>query len=164
MVSGYSSWKPARKATRNEQSKTEAMHFPRPGHKSSVADMSCANRFRAADGDWETFIKEERHPSDFTSTVGKLPHSAAHLLNRLRLEGAPVQVKTAPWTRARKRAALRRGPHKLAVEYSAFLREEMAAMIQKGQWIILPTEMVEHLQYLQLSPLGVVPERDRSPW
>ena len=95
--------------------------------------VECANRLQAADGDWENFIRDVQHPSDFASNVGKLPHPAAQLLDRLHRSGAPVPVKTAPWTRARKREALRRGPHKSAVEHSAFLREEMAAMIRKGQ-------------------------------
>ena len=36
-------------------------------------------------------------------------------------------------------------------------------MIRKGQWILLPADMVEHLQHLRLSPLGVIPQRDRRP-
>jgi hypothetical protein len=36
-------------------------------------------------------------------------------------------------------------------------------MINKGQWVILPAKAVLHLRSLQLSPLGVVPQRGRCP-
>ena len=36
-------------------------------------------------------------------------------------------------------------------------------MINKGHWILLPADMVLHLRNLRLSPLGVVPQRDRRP-
>ena len=36
-------------------------------------------------------------------------------------------------------------------------------MIRKGQWILLPADLVEHMQNLRLSPIGVVPQRDRRP-
>jgi hypothetical protein len=44
-----------------------------------------------------------------------------------------------------------------------FLREEFADMIEAGQWIALPYAAVRHLPGLQLSPTGVVPQRDRRP-
>jgi hypothetical protein len=59
--------------------------------------------------------------------------------------------------------ALERGPHKSANEYSAFLREEFASMIQKQHWTILPAEVAELLPGIRLSPVGVVPQRDRRP-
>jgi hypothetical protein len=36
-------------------------------------------------------------------------------------------------------------------------------MMQKGQWILLPYALVKDLPNLRLSPLGVVPQRDRRP-
>jgi hypothetical protein len=36
-------------------------------------------------------------------------------------------------------------------------------MIQEGHWTLLPASQVLHLRNLRLSPLGVVPQRDRRP-
>jgi hypothetical protein len=36
-------------------------------------------------------------------------------------------------------------------------------MIHKGQWTVLPARLVLHEPQLRLSPLGVVPQRDRRP-
>ncbi len=74
-----------------------------------------------------------------------------------------MPVKSGRWTRKQKTRALRRGPHKSAIEFQDFLEEEMVSMILKGQWIILPADLVADLEDLRLSPLGVVPQRDRRP-
>ena len=92
-----------------------------------------------------------------------LPHPASHLLDYLRKVGAPVITGTLPWTQDRKRAALRQGPHKSAKDHTAFLRQEFTDMIHKGHWTVLPAAQVLHLRDLRLSPLGVVPQRDRRP-
>jgi hypothetical protein len=39
----------------------------------------------------------------------------------------------------------------------------MADMIDKNQWIVLPYEQVQDLPNLRVSPIGVVPQRDRRP-
>lgn len=36
-------------------------------------------------------------------------------------------------------------------------------MIHKGQWAILPARLLEDTVLLRLSPLGVVPQRERRP-
>ena len=54
-----------------------------------------------------------------------------HLLQRLAKSGAPVLLRTKPWTPARIAAAVDRGPHKSAHEYLEFLRTEMADMVDK---------------------------------
>ena len=36
-------------------------------------------------------------------------------------------------------------------------------MMEKGQWVILPASTVESLPGLQVSPPGVVPQRERRP-
>jgi hypothetical protein len=108
-------------------------------------------------------VQSSRSTSDLAPTVQHLPHPASHLLNHLRKVGAPVITKTLPWTDDRKRAALRRGPHKSAKDHAQFLRQEFTDMIQKGHWTLLPASQVLHLRNLRLSPLGVVPQRDRRP-
>jgi hypothetical protein len=39
----------------------------------------------------------------------------------------------------------------------------MADMIEKGQWIMLPADQARKLPNLRISPIGVVPQRDRRP-
>jgi hypothetical protein len=57
----------------------------------------------------------------------------------------------APWTQARLEAALARGSHKSAIKHLAFLQEEILAMMQKGQWILLPYALVKDLPNLHQS-------------
>ena len=39
----------------------------------------------------------------------------------------------------------------------------MLDFVQKGYWFLLPYRLVKHLKHLRLSPLGVVPQRERRP-
>jgi hypothetical protein len=39
----------------------------------------------------------------------------------------------------------------------------MADMVEKGFWAVVPYTQVRHLPNLRLSPIGVVPQRDRRP-
>lgn len=58
-------------------------------------------------------------------------------------------------------AALKRGPHKSTKNGIKFLREEFSDMIDKEQWVILPARFLQDIPGLRLSPLGLVPQRDR---
>lgn len=113
---------------------------------------------------WEEFIQEQRlEPPDLASSVGKLPHPAASLLHHLRCHGAPIPMMTGPWTEGRKQMAIERGPHQSSNEYKEFVREEFTDFVQKQFWTILPYELIKHMTNLRLSPLGVVPQRERRP-
>jgi hypothetical protein len=113
---------------------------------------------------WEAFLEESRDPrGDLSPDVKQLPHRAAHLLDRLRLTGAPVVTKNKPWSLAKKMLALKRGPHALAINHVDFLRDEFVHMTEKGQRVVLPARLVLDKANLRLSPLGVVPQRDRGP-
>ena len=59
--------------------------------------------------------------------------------------------------------ALARGSHQSALSHLEFLRDEMADMVDQGYWVVLPYSTVLNLSHLRLSPLGVVPQRDRRP-
>ena len=72
-------------------------------------------------------------------------------------------MTTPPWTRERKDRAYQRGPHQSSRGESEFVCEEMLDFIQQGYWIVLPFDVVADLPALRLSPLGVVPQRDRRP-
>jgi hypothetical protein len=56
-----------------------------------------------------------------------------------------------------------RGSHASTKEHEVFLRVEMSDMVSKGFWIVIPYSQVRSLPGLRISPLGVVPQRDRRP-
>jgi hypothetical protein len=85
------------------------------------------------------------------------------MLNQLWLHGATVGMKTPPWSNERKLESLVRGAQKSAKEHVDFMCYEFADMIHKGQWVLLPAHMVLDEENLRLSPIGVVPQRDRRP-
>jgi hypothetical protein len=63
----------------------------------------------------------------------------------------------------RKKESLKRGSHQSDRQHTEFLCNEFVDMIHKGQWILLPAHLVLADKNLRLSPLGVVPQRDRRP-
>ena len=56
-----------------------------------------------------------------------------------------------------------RGPHKSAKEERAFVCEEILDFCSQGYWAVLPYSEVRLWKDLRISPLGVVPQRDRRP-
>jgi hypothetical protein len=113
---------------------------------------------------WEEFVPKVRDArGDFHPDVGKVPHPAAHLLNRFQIAGSPVTCSGIPWTFAQKAEALTRGSRQSARQHIPFLRQEIINMIRKGQWTLLPVRLVLNELQLSISPLGVVPQRDRHP-
>ena len=113
---------------------------------------------------WESFITLQRGPSNLQADIAlHTNHPAGPYLDRLCPLGAPVLQTSAPWTHDSISRALARGSHKSAFSHLEFLREEMADMIEQGYWTILPYSTVSHLPHLRLSPLGIVPQRDRRP-
>jgi hypothetical protein len=119
---------------------------------------------QAYSSSWADFVKTCRDPRvDLNAEVGNLPHRAAHMLDQLRRHGATVGMKTPPWNLEKKRQALKRGSHQSAKQHSGFLCEDFVDLMWKGQWVLLPADLVLHEPNLRLSPLGVVPQRDRRP-
>jgi len=58
---------------------------------------------------------------------------------------------------------MHRGSQPSAAHYLGFVEEEMVDFMRKGFWIVLPFDAVQHLPNLHISPLGVVPQRNRRP-
>jgi hypothetical protein len=110
---------------------------------------------------WHTLVKHKRQRGDFGQL--RINHPAQRFLHYLRKQGVPVLLTTRPWDHARIETAIRRGPHKSAKENQAFLQTEMADMIEKNQWVVLPYALAKTLPHLRISPIGVVPQRDRRP-
>ena len=116
-----------------------------------------------ASASWETFLSLQRGPPDLAPSVGSLPHPAAHLLKHLRVHGAPIPVTTGPWSQVHRDRAAQRGSHKSAKDHTSFVRAEFVDFLHKKFWTILPYRRVQALPNLRLSPLGVVPQRERRP-
>jgi hypothetical protein len=116
---------------------------------------------------WKKFVALKRGTADLHPDVGKLPHPAAHYLDNLRQRGAKVTLATAPWSPDRISEALKRGPHKSSHEHVEFLEGELVDFLHRGQWVVLPASELLHnpvlSKYLRISPMGVVPQRERSP-
>ena len=111
---------------------------------------------------WTEFVRQKRVCSDLAS-LQNVHHSGKCLLTKLKIRGATVRFHTQEWSRENISTTLARGSHKSCMEYLKFLHEEFTDMIQKGQWVILPANSVVDLPGLQISPPGVIPQRERRP-
>lgn len=105
-------------------------------------------------------VKRHRGPTCMSET-SKLPHPAAGLLSRIRRSGVPVLQSTLPWTLEQLDTAVQRGPHQSAKANATFMRDEISAMSDAGQWLVAPYRCVRNLPGLRLSPSGVIPQRNR---
>lgn len=112
---------------------------------------------------WKSFVDNTRGASNLSAQVGQLPHKASRLLQHLRRRGASIVLTSAPWGTTCCDAAMARGPHKSAHDERAFVFQEMQDFCIQGYWAVLPYAAVRHWTGLRVSPLGVVPQRDRRP-
>ena len=112
---------------------------------------------------WRSLVAALRGRPNIPASVVGAPHRAARLLGHLSRVGQPVCLSSPPWSLSQKDAAVARGPHPSAREYSAFLRGEMYQMCLRGQWVVLPYSLVRKMPGLRVSPPGVVPQRERRP-
>ena len=113
---------------------------------------------------WESFVKSQRvSSSDISANVKYLDHPARSYLLHLRNHGVPVPMQPPPWTNEKKDEVIARGCHESANKDTKFVREEFSDFIKKQFWTILPYRLVKGMRDLRLSPLGVVPQRDRRP-
>lgn len=94
-------------------------------------------------GGWEHLVHTVRGPSKLSNKIRNLPHPAAALLTQLLRAGAPAKHSGHPWSESQVRQAMERGCHQSAVLHSEFLYEELADMIEKGQWLVLPFKLVQ---------------------
>ena len=115
----------------------------------------------ASSESWSAFALQVHGRSTLSEHLEIFPHPAAPLLCEMRDLGVPVQCFGPEWSAERLAECLHRGSHKSASEYAEFVREEMADFCDMNYWVVLPYEDVQHLPWLRLSPLGVVPQRER---
>ena len=112
---------------------------------------------------WRHYASKTRGRKRLSRKAKRLRHRAASYLEKLRRHGAQAKLSGPAWSAEQLEACVARGPHKSAVEHSEFVRDEMADFCDKGFWTVLPFNLVKDLPNLRLSPLGVVPQRDRRP-
>ena len=113
---------------------------------------------------WDAFVRKVRGRSCLAPSLEALSHPAAvELLVPLRDDGAPVEFTTTEWSQDRLQDAIDRGSHASAHDYLGFTEREMVDFIHKGYWIVLPADVARYIPQTRLSPLGVVPQRDRRP-
>ena len=118
----------------------------------------------SASSSWHSFIQDYQGLPDINPDIAhRIAHPAATLLSQISHHGVPVLQSAPPWSRSRLDSAIHRGSHKSTLEHIEFLRDEMSDMIDQKHWIVLPYEQALLLPNLCLSPMGVVPQRDRRP-
>ena len=117
---------------------------------------------------WPRLLKRLRGRGDLDVKIQGL-HKAAPLLERLQRHGAPALLKSKPWPTKLLDARIKRGSHQSCQDHLLFLREELLDFMHKGFWLVLPLSTVKQLQQLghllglRVSPMGVVPQRNRRP-
>ena len=120
------------------------------------------SQFLASGCSWSRFVTQARHRACLDEHVGSLPHSAAAYLHQLQSQGAPVRCTSPAWTQQRKDYSMQRGLHPSTAPYLHFVEDDMADMICKGYWIVLPYHLVRHLPNLRISPMGAGPYHNAS--
>ena len=102
-------------------------------------------------------------PALHTTQLAHSVHPATPYLRQVAKHGFPALMTTPPWTLAQRDAAVHRGPHKSSLEFRDFLREELADMVERATWVVLPYHRLRHVRNLRVSPMGVVPQHERRP-
>jgi hypothetical protein len=108
-------------------------------------------------------FRDRRGKGDVTDLRNIEDHAAKHLVKVLGKTGSPVVLNTKPWTLQMRDRAVSRGAHKSAREYIDFLRDEMADMVERATWMVLPYHRLRKLRHLRISPMGTVPQHERQP-
>lgn len=74
-----------------------------------------------------------------------------------------MPLHTLPWPLRQVQEAAHWGSHCLAKDAIEFVCHDMHEFCEQGSWTVLPLADAMTLPDLHLSPLGVVPQRDRRP-
>jgi hypothetical protein len=76
-----------------------------------------------------------------------MDHPAKHLVQVLGKTRSPVVLSTKLWTTSIRDRAVSRGAHKSATEHIDFLRDELADMVDRVTWMVLPYHQLRELQH-----------------
>ena len=111
---------------------------------------------------WVNLFKSTQGRSNFQPNLHSIHHPEIPLLSTYAKNGVQVLLSTDLWSLEQKDAAIERGCHKSASDFTSFLREEMATMRQKGMFIVMPYKLIRDHPYIHIIPIGCIPQRDRS--
>ena len=100
---------------------------------------------------------------DVLLQCGGKRHTALVLLSSCAKDGVPVVTSAAPWSEKLLAQRVKRGSHQSCKEHKPFLREEMLDFVNKGFFTLLPWRLVKDPPGLRVSPLGIIPQRERRP-
>ena len=114
-----------------------------------VAELTAT--YLACDCDWPKFVSKVQNSLCLHHFIQNLPHPAAKYLGHLQTIGVPIHCLMPDWTLNRRNDAAHQGSHQSARQYLAFSESEMADMIQKGYWVVLPYTVLKNLPNLRLS-------------
>lgn len=121
---------------------------------------------------WARFVEDVRRRGDLEPKEEALDHPAGkNLIKHLAKRGAPAIMATPPWGESEIEYRLKRGSHGSCDDHLDFLRGEMLEFVKKGFWTVLPRrillqrlrEKLRELRDLRLSPMGIIPQRERRP-
>jgi hypothetical protein len=112
---------------------------------------------------WAGFLRHVRARSCIHPSLHSIQHPARPLLEFLRDSGAPLTLDPPTLDPSDLQSHVRRGPHSSSRAYAGFLEAEMVDMINNGYWVVLPLADALTIPGLHVSPIGVVPQRDRRP-
>jgi hypothetical protein len=112
---------------------------------------------------WEKFVSKSRHTCNIAPGVKHIYHPAATILHQYKKSGVPVIMNISQWPAAKIDSTIKHGPYTSALKELLFLRQEFAAMMRKVQWTVLPASLARKLKGIRISPVGIVPQRDRRP-
>ena len=129
------------------------MELPRSLELGKLVDK-LTGLFLECNCDWVSFVHCVRTQPCLHENVKSLPHLAAAYLHDLRADGVPVQCTTPMWASKRIDQSMQRGPHPSTRPYLHFLESDMADMITKGYWVVLPYDLVKNIPNLRISPMG----------
>jgi len=120
---------------------------------------------------WEKYVSGLRGRGDIEIGELAMSHAASEWLRTVSRNGVPAVMATAPWTEDLIDERVKRGAHQSCDEHLEFLREEILDFVRKGFWTLLPYRLVKQrlrakidgLKRLRVSPIGIVPQRERRP-
>ena len=105
---------------------------------SQLGEYSEAFSQRMAAVGFGGLVEETRGRPDIAEGVASIEHPAAPMLEKLRTEGAAVEVSTPPLSQEELAAAAEYGSHGSCVRGLGFICKEMVDFIRKGFYVVLP--------------------------
>jgi hypothetical protein len=142
---------------------THDSHHLHYGNEAALGKLAASTAQALARIGWRDLVLSQRGPSHLAANLETLPHKAGRLLHHLQARGAAVPLASSPWPLSQRDRSAARGPHQSVHDHRDFVAAEMLDFCRQGYWLVLPYASVRTWDNLRLSPLGVVPQRERRP-